>query len=319
MQKWCRTALRAFGVRLVVKQAPAAAAATGGPTLVVANHVSWLDALCIGAAHPCSFLAKAEARRWPVIGRLVRRHGGAFVVKGVVGADALRQSISSRLQAGASVCVFPEGTTSDGRRVLPFHNAAFDAAIAAGVPVRVFALRYTVDGDPQRGLRAAGWLAGSLASAVWRTLQRRRLQAEVLDLGLVEGHDRVAMASRARVLVAGALGLNAPPEVVDARAALAAEVLATVDLDPGAADLLAYVRQLVAEQKEVPVVDVPDHGTIEMLDLDSLDLLPILFMVASRLKVSAADLQELVTHETTLREFARRAHGLSGQALSSLR
>lgn len=130
--------LRALGVRL---EAPPVRVAPG--TLVVANHVSWLDALVLDALCPASFVAKDEIRRWPLLGWLLGRDGTIFLRRGfnrrlpeVVG------DLRARLARGETIACFPEGTTSDGRRLLPFRPALFESAALGGTPVAVFALQY---------------------------------------------------------------------------------------------------------------------------------------------------------------------------------
>lgn len=130
--------LSALGVRL---EAPPVRIAPG--TLVVANHVSWLDALVLDALCPASFVAKDEIRRWPLLGWLLRREGTIFLRRGFNrGLPQVVRAVQARLARGETIACFPEGTTSDGRRLLPFRAALFESAARGGTPVAVFALRY---------------------------------------------------------------------------------------------------------------------------------------------------------------------------------
>jgi len=108
----------------------------GGPSLIVANHVSYLDPLVILACHPALPVAKEEVRTWPVIGTLCERAGVQFVSRASAssGAAALR-TMARTLADGASILNFPEGTTSAGREVLPLKPGCFGVARAASVPV----------------------------------------------------------------------------------------------------------------------------------------------------------------------------------------
>lgn len=144
-QRWSRQLLGMLGVRL-----QASAAIPASPSLLVANHISWLDIYVINALAPAAFVCKAEVRDWPFIGWLCERTETVFMPRG--SRSAARQTseiIASRLQQGWLVAVFPEGTTSDGREVLTFHGALLQGAVDAGCRVQPLALRYTnADGRP---------------------------------------------------------------------------------------------------------------------------------------------------------------------------
>jgi len=124
------------------------------PCIIVANHVSWLDALVVGALTPTVPIATAEVRRWPLVGPLCSSLGALFVECGSAasGAQVLRRARAA-LDDGVSVLGFPEGTTSrPGEGLLPFHRGLFGLAAIADVPVVPVALRYGDDvhwtGDP---------------------------------------------------------------------------------------------------------------------------------------------------------------------------
>ena len=138
------------------------------PLLLVVNHVSWADIVILSAVAPVSFIAKAEMITWPIFGWLARAQRTVFVDR----TDRKRASeqadrISRRLEAGDVMVLFPEGTTSDGTRVLPFNASLFAAAgnvIRRGkvdaVLVQPVALRYArLQGMAmdRRGMRRVGW------------------------------------------------------------------------------------------------------------------------------------------------------------------
>ena len=116
--------------------------------LYIANHVSWLDIIAIASVTDCKFLSKATVRHWPVIGWFTASMGSLFIRRQSRRAfHKSLQRVKERLQSGESVCVFPEGTTSDGRHVLPFHSGLLQAAIDAEVAVQPMVLKYqTKDG-----------------------------------------------------------------------------------------------------------------------------------------------------------------------------
>ena len=124
--------LRMLGVSLHSEGAP-----HGGPALVVANHVSWLDILAINAVHPVRFVSKADVRGWPLVGWVVAC-GGTLFIERERKRDALRvvHQVAQALAQGQTIAVFPEGTTSEGHGLLPFHANLLQSAIATGTPFR---------------------------------------------------------------------------------------------------------------------------------------------------------------------------------------
>jgi 1-acyl-sn-glycerol-3-phosphate acyltransferase len=123
LQQACRRALRVFNVELQVN----------GPVpssgLLVCNHLSYLDILVLGATRPCVFVSKCEVRRWPVFGWFASLAGTLFLQRGKR-SDVVRMAGEMRrvLDSGALVVLFPEGTTSDGRNVLPFKSSLLEPA-----------------------------------------------------------------------------------------------------------------------------------------------------------------------------------------------
>lgn len=102
------------------------------PLLITANHLSWLDIVVISSLRPVSFIAKSEVGEWPVFGTLARLQRSVFVERQRRGKTAeVNSTIAGRLEAGDALVLFAEGTTSDGKRVLPFRSALIGAAQAA--------------------------------------------------------------------------------------------------------------------------------------------------------------------------------------------
>jgi len=98
------------------------------PTLFVCNHSSYLDIIVLGAVLPASFVAKAEVRGWPVFGILARMQNTVFVERRAVRTAYHRDEMTARLEKGDNLILFPEGTSNDGNRVLPFKSALFGVA-----------------------------------------------------------------------------------------------------------------------------------------------------------------------------------------------
>lgn len=137
---YCRIMLRAMGVRVTQSGEPIR---NVPGMLVVSPHMSWVDVLVISALMPAAFVAKAELTRWPGLGLLAR------VMKVIpIDRSKLRRlpdvvgTVASRLRAGQTVVVFPEGTTWCGLAQGPFRPAMFQAAIDAGRPVQPLRLSY---------------------------------------------------------------------------------------------------------------------------------------------------------------------------------
>ena len=119
-----RIILLALGVRLHVR----GEAEERRPLLLVANHVSWLDIPVLFALAPVRFVAKAEVGAWPVIGWMARLARTVFLDRGNHGTVAEKaREVVDALRAGDLVVVFPEGTTSDGNRVLFFKSGLLGA------------------------------------------------------------------------------------------------------------------------------------------------------------------------------------------------
>ncbi|MFC5358486.1 lysophospholipid acyltransferase family protein [Azospirillum himalayense] len=103
--------------------------ATDGPVLFVSNHSSYLDITVLGAVIPGSFVAKSEVAGWPFFGALAKLQQTVFVErKARSGVEKQRDELGARLDAGDSLILFPEGTSSDGNRTLPFKTALFAVA-----------------------------------------------------------------------------------------------------------------------------------------------------------------------------------------------
>jgi 1-acyl-sn-glycerol-3-phosphate acyltransferase len=193
VQRWSKGILTLAGIELQVGGAPLAT----GPVLLVANHISWLDIVVLHAAGYCRFVAQAGIRHWPLVGALATGAGTLYIER-ASRRDAMRvvHHMRDRLAAGDVVAIFPEGTTGDGRMLLPFHANLVQAAISANVPVQPVALRFA---DGARGPTSfAPSFVGdeTLIGSVWRTLGARGLVAHV-QYGAPElpaGRDRRAWA-----------------------------------------------------------------------------------------------------------------------------
>jgi 1-acyl-sn-glycerol-3-phosphate acyltransferase len=197
---WSAGLVRAVGLQLQVQGQPRA-----GATLLVANHVSWLDIAAIHAAAPhARFVSKADVLAWPLLGWLIRNAGTLFIERERK-RDAVRvvHAMAEALQQGQAVAVFPEGTTGPGEPLLPFHANLLQAAVATGTPVQPVALRFH---DPHHAFAPAAQFLGetTLLQSIWRIVSARGLAVRVVLLPPVSTQhaDRRALAEHLRELIA---------------------------------------------------------------------------------------------------------------------
>ena len=167
VSQWAQRMLDVLGIALEVHGTPPA----HGPMLLVSNHLSWLDILVMHAARFCRFVSKADVKHWPLIGRLATGAGTIYIER-ERRRDAMRvvHHVAEHLSAGDIVAVFPEGTTGDGSRLLPFHANLIQAAISAGSPVQPVALAF-LDAATRRPAAGPRYIGDeTLAGSLWRTV-----------------------------------------------------------------------------------------------------------------------------------------------------
>ena len=146
------------------------------PVLFAANHVSYIDITVLGSLIAGSFIAKTEVARWPLFGWLALLQRSVFIDRQVRSTAQQRDEIGRRLADGEALILFPEGTSGDGNRVLPFKSALFGVADGRAAPLTVqpVSIAYTrLDGMPiGRRLRPLfAWYGGmSMAPHLWRLL-----------------------------------------------------------------------------------------------------------------------------------------------------
>ena len=124
----CRVSLLWMGLTYERRGAP-----MQGQGAIVANHSSWLDIFALNASDRVYFVSKAEVAGWPGIGFLARSVGTVFIARDRKEAKAQTALFEARLLAGHRLLFFPEGTSTDGLRVLPFKSTLFEAFFAPGL------------------------------------------------------------------------------------------------------------------------------------------------------------------------------------------
>ena len=204
IQWWSAGVLRSLGLQLQLHGTQP----RPGATLLVANHISWLDIMALHAAAPhARFVSKADVLQWPLLGWLIRNAGTLFIERERK-RDAVRvvHAMAEALRAGDTVAVFPEGTTGAGPDLLPFHANLLQAAIATGTPIQPAVLRYA---SPQHSFSPAAEFLGetTLLQSLWRIAKARGLCVHVrlLPPQGTEHADRRALAAYLRQQIAAHL------------------------------------------------------------------------------------------------------------------
>jgi 1-acyl-sn-glycerol-3-phosphate acyltransferase len=202
----CRRVLASLGMSV----------ATDGPIpshgLIVSNHLSYLDILCYSSIGPSIFVSKSEVRGWPVFGRLATNGGTIYVDrKSRRDAGRVAREIENALKNGIRVVLFPEGTSTGGDTVFPFHAPLLESAIRAEVAVTPSAISYEMEqGDPRQdvcywgdmafathflGLLGKGTVHASIAFGTARgDFTDRKTAARVLHKDVVALHNRLCGA-----------------------------------------------------------------------------------------------------------------------------
>jgi len=176
--------------------------------MLVLNHISWLDIFVIDANFPATFVAKSEVRHWPVVGWLCTLVGTIYIERG---KRAAQEKVASELGSGTLIAVCPEGMTTFGDRLQPFHAALFQPAIDAEATVQPVALRY-VDRSG-RLTEAAGYVGEtSFLESLWTIVSTPHIVAEMTFVRAIgaRGETRRSLAQKAETAIAGALGVPAP-------------------------------------------------------------------------------------------------------------
>jgi len=193
-------AARIIGMRVTVEGAPLVP-----PTLALANHVSWLDILILGGATGSAFVSKADIAKAPFVGWLADQNHTLYIERSQRGdAHGQVRRIAEGIEREQPLTVFPEGTTSDGRTLLPFRSTllAAVAPAAAGTAVRPVAIDYGAAIDD------IAWHGGEPAIAnALRVIGRQGTVPVTVRLlaPLPSGQDRKAMARDAQAAIAAAL------------------------------------------------------------------------------------------------------------------
>ena len=210
IRRWSRVLLAICGVTVQLRGEPS----REGAVLWVANHVSWVDIFVLNSVRAVSFIAKSDIRKWPLLGRLVAGAGTVFLERGKRHAvRAVGHQMQEQFRSDSAVGLFPEGTTSEGFAVMPFHSSLFEPALRAGVDVQAVALLFFHKG--RRTQRYAFVGEQSLVHNVWNLLTSTGTVVEATFCPLIPGQQaaelgRVAVAARTEQLIREIVEIPAP-------------------------------------------------------------------------------------------------------------
>ncbi|MEW6560431.1 MAG: lysophospholipid acyltransferase family protein [Pseudomonadota bacterium] len=200
IRDWSAQLLRLTGLALQVNGTPPET-----PSLVAANHVSWIDIFAINAVQPVRFVSKAEAAQWPLIGPLVRGVG-TLLIERERAQDVVRviHQMAQCLEQGHHVGVFPEGTTGYGHDLLPFHANLFQAACVADCAAAVQpVVLFYADQRSGRFSRAASYVGDeTMLGSLWRMSTAAPLRIEVDYLAPLRAPTRRTLTQQTRDAIA---------------------------------------------------------------------------------------------------------------------
>jgi len=229
IRDWSQRMLTLCGMTLVVH--------SHGETLergamVVGNHISWIDIYVIDAWRPTPFVSKAEIANWPIVGFLAKTIGTVFIQRGKRSdAKKIMHQLADILLGGGLIAVFPEGTTTDGLAVQPFHTNLFQAAVHAGVPIQPICLMYE-DAQGRQSLAPAYIGDMSLGESIDLVLSAAPLTAHLwVGEPLPAGEDRRILADQAwRSVVGGSEAIKATLGLGGAPAAITCNDVAPIEM-----------------------------------------------------------------------------------------
>lgn len=187
---WCGGLLRAFHIKVVTfGELPPTSTKS---VMFVANHISWSDIHALNSKIALRFIAKSEIRSWPVFGYLVEKANTLFIDRSKrQEAGKIVDITAASLISGDNLCFFPEGTTTDGKHVLPFKGSVLQAAIAANGRIWPVAIRYVnIDGSINTSMAYAG--ETSLIDSMRLVIKQKNATVELHFLNPIDsaGRDR---------------------------------------------------------------------------------------------------------------------------------
>ncbi len=212
VRHWSAGLLAILNIRIHVHGTPPDLSARNA--MLVANHVSWLDIYLLNSVRPARFVSKSEVRSWPLVGWLAHKSGTFFIERARRHDTArVNHEMSAALESGECVAIFPEGTTSPGDTLLPFHASLLQPAVHSASTVWPTALRYT-HADGSLNLCASYVGEMSLGQSLKKILAQPEMHAELVFMPAVSAHGKTRreLAQQTALSIAGALQLSCHPQ-----------------------------------------------------------------------------------------------------------
>jgi 1-acyl-sn-glycerol-3-phosphate acyltransferase len=196
IRSWTTQMLRILGVELEIR---GQISDTTKGILFASNHISWLDIIAIKAWHPMRFVAKKEVRSWPIFGLIANELDTLFIDRQLKGhSKNISLQMAQSLHNGDHVCIFPEGTSTNGDTVLEFKPNLFQAAIDANVPCQPVSIYYqsVITGEISYGPAFIGDLG--LLESISNTLKSAPIKAIIFIGPICQNYtDRKALSDEA--------------------------------------------------------------------------------------------------------------------------
>jgi 1-acyl-sn-glycerol-3-phosphate acyltransferase len=173
---WARGVNRIIGLRVEVEGDPPVA-----PFFLVSNHLSYVDIVTLMSVLPGVFVARSDVANWPLLGPLSRVANTVFIDRHSK-KDVMRvnQGIDRVLARGEGLIMFPEGTSSRGREVMPFRSSLLQPAVSSGYPVSYASISYkTPPGAPPAEMSVCWWGDMTFGKHFWELLQLPSIDASV--------------------------------------------------------------------------------------------------------------------------------------------
>jgi 1-acyl-sn-glycerol-3-phosphate acyltransferase len=197
IQCWAKRLLKILKIKIVVHGRRHLLNSKTG-FLMVSNHVSWLDIHVINSVMPMTFVAKSDVANWPIFGWIAKNIGTIFIKREKI-SDLKRviHLMQSRLSTGEAICIFPEGTSSDGISVLDFRSNLFESVAQTQQKILPIAIQYQ---EHNRYSNRAAFIGEmGLIDSIKQIMQSDYLEAHIHLLEPLESHfSRQNLAERSR-------------------------------------------------------------------------------------------------------------------------
>ena len=200
IKRWSSLLLKIFKINLVVNN-DLKKILSKKNYLIVSNHISWLDIFIINSAYPVAFVAKQSISKWPILSWLVKASETIFIDrKRITKIKVTLKEVENFLENKGSICIFPEGTSTDGSQLLNFKSNLLQTAINKNISVLPIAIQYFHN---QKFCSAPAYYADlSLLDSIINLIKLNNIEAKLTILTEIESiSDRKVLANEAYVKI----------------------------------------------------------------------------------------------------------------------